>query len=185
MTAEATRIVVVLAPGFEETEAVSVIDVLRRAEFDVAIAGLDGDGAVTGNHGITLIAEEPLRDVDGNEVRLVVLPGGMPGAQHLADSKLVCGLIRQVYDLDNLVAAICAAPIALHAAGVLGGKRVTSYPAFRDKLTGAAPTDALVERDGNVITSQGPGTALLFALELVRALGALEKADEIEKAMLV
>lgn len=177
--------VIILAPGFEETEAVTVIDVLRRADVEVIVAGLDGDNTVCGAHKISVAVDRHLPDVDSETTDLLVLPGGMPGAQYLADSRLVKQMIRHFYENGRLLAAICAAPIALHAAGILDGKKVTSYPAFREKLIGAVPTNSFVERDGNVITSQGPGTALLFALELVRALGIPEKAEELEQAMLI
>lgn len=177
--------VIILAPGFEETEAVTVIDVLRRAEIEVTVAGLDGDGTVCGSHNLSVTVDRHLPDIDPETIDLLVLPGGMPGAQYLADSRIVKQTIRQVYENDRLVAAICAAPIVLHAAGIIDGKKVTSYPSFREKLTGAVPTDSRVEHDGNVITSQGPGTALLFALELVRALGMPEKAEELQQAMLI
>ena len=180
------RAVVILAYGFEETEAVSTIDVLRRAGVDVTVAGLAEDtSTVAGAHGIVLAVDTTLNRCVADRVDLVALPGGMPGARNLADSPGVRAFVATVYRNGGVVGAICAAPVALQAAGILEGRTVTSYPAFRDKLTGVTYREDRVVCDGTLVTSRGPATAIEFGLALVKTLGAEDKADELARAMLV
>ncbi len=180
------RVLVPLAPGFEEIEAVTIIDVLRRADLDVVVARLDGEAtAVPGAHGIAVETDTALASLQAADLRAIVLPGGLPGATNLREDERVLGLVRELHASGRLVAAICAAPIVLGAAGVLEGVRATSYPGFEDGLTGATLSEKRVEIDGAVITSRGPGTALEFALTLVGRLVGPEKADELSAAMLV
>ena len=188
-----SRVLVPLADGFEELEAVTIIDVLRRAGLEVVVAdlgSLDGARRATGSHAITLATDASIDAFAGAEARAgvaaLVLPGGMPGAATLRDDARVGELVRALEQGGQLVAAICAAPIALAAAGVLEGRPATSYPAFQDQLAGAAvQSEARVVVDGQLVTSQGPGTALDFALALVAKLVDQAKADELAAAMLV
>lgn len=180
-----TRVAVLLAPGFEEIEAVAVVDVLRRAGVNVTVAGTHGAAPVEGAHGLTVIAEASVDSLEPGELDMIVLPGGMPGAANLACDARVLALVRDVYGAGRAVAAICAAPIVLHAAGLLHGKRVTAYPSFEPKLVGAVYTGARVEQDGMIITSRGPGTALEFALRLVAVLGLPDAADQLRTVMQV
>jgi len=182
---ERMTVVVPLADGFEEVEAVSIIDVLRRAGIPVIVASVSGAESVRGAHGLDVGTDKPLTDVPATDVAMVALPGGMPGSVNLAESAVVLNLVRQVWKDGGLVAAICAAPLALHAAGILRGRRVTAYPSVRDKLTDAIYTDTNVERDGRLVTGKGPGVALAFSLALVAALGKDEAADQLREAMLV
>lgn len=183
---EPSQIVVPLAEGFEEIEAVAVIDVLRRAELDVRVLGVAGDAPVTGSHGIRVAVDGALADVDAAEVRAVVLPGGMPGSATLAADERVLGLLRAVHAAGRDVAAICAAPIALEAAGLLGDGPVTSHPSVWGKLGRAAVDEASrVVEHGRVTTSQGPGTALEFALALVARFTDRATADALAKGMRV
>jgi len=178
-------VLVPLAPGFEEIEAVAIIDVLRRAGVDVRVAGLNR-GPVTGSHGITLNTDGPLDEVDSASLAMIVLPGGQPGSSHLRQDARVLELVRELEGSGRGVAAICAAPIVLAAAGVLEGRQATSHPSVRDQLSGAHIVDeSRVVRAGRVVTSQGPGTALEFALELVRELCGPERARTLAQAMLV
>ncbi len=177
--------VIILAHGFEETEAVSIIDVLRRADVKVTIAGAAGEKTVSGNHDISLVTDKALADIDPADVHLAALPGGMPGAANLAQDETVHAFLRTVHAQGGYVAAICAAPIALHAAGLLAGRAVTCYPSFADGLAGAKHTGALVEIDDRVITSQGPGTALLFGLKLAELLTDVATARHLADDMLV
>jgi len=178
-------VLVPLAAGFEEIEAVVVIDVLRRAGVEVRVAGVR-PGAVTGSHGITLSTDCALDDVRAGELDMLVLPGGMPGAANLRSDARVLALVRELERSGRTVAAICAAPTVLAAADVLEGRRVTSHPSVRDQLPGARVVDApRVVRSGPVVTSQGVGTALEFALELVAQLVGPGKAEELARAMLV
>lgn len=181
-----TPVCVLLAPGFEEIEAVTIIDVLRRAELDVRVVGTQGR-TVTGAHDITVTADTTLADVDdATEWSAVVLPGGMPGATNLRDDARVQSLLVRQHAAARTVGAICAAPIALEAAGVLAGRRATSYPAFADQLTSASEvTTEAVAADGHVFTSRGVGTALAFAHRLVAELRDEATARKLSDAMLV
>lgn len=160
---------VLLAEGFEEIEAVTVLDVLRRADIDAKAVGVTAT-SVTGSHGIVLQADFSLQDALSRPWDLVVLPGGIPGATHLRDHAGVQELIRAQAGKGKRLAAICAAPIALATAGVLQGKRVTSYPSFRDQLGDVVYLEDAVVVDQHITTSRGPATALAFALELVSQL---------------
>lgn len=174
---------VLLANGFEEIEAVTVLDVLRRADIDAKSVGVTGT-TVTGSHGIVLQAELRLQDALAQPWDLVVLPGGIPGATHLRDDAGVQELLKAQAAKGKRLAAICAAPIALASAGVLQGKRVTSYPSFQDKLGEVVYLEETVVIDGQITTSRGPATALKFALELVRQLRGEMVADKVKTAML-
>ena len=180
------RVAVLLAEGFEEVEAVAIIDVLRRADVDVTIAAAAGpSGVVTGAHLISLTTDVALCDLRPHDLAMVVLPGGMPGSANLAANPAVLDLLRVVHGAGGLVAAICAAPIVLQAAGLLHGRRITCYPSFETQLTGAVCTGQAVQRDDRIITGRGPGTALTFALELARALGREAQAEQLRLGMLV
>lgn len=169
-----------LADGFEEIEAVTIIDVLRRAGIEVTVAAL-GESPVIGSHAISVTADAELDAVRERAFDAVVLPGG-PGARRLRDDVRVKEVARRLAGEGKLVAAVCAAPIALEAAGVLRGKRATVYPG------NALPSAELVEErvvvDGNVVTSRGPGTALEFALAVVEKLVGQAKRDELARAMI-
>jgi len=179
------RVLVPLAPGFEEIEAVTIIDVLRRGGIEVCVAGLER-GPVTGAHGITVATDVGLADVEGDSLAMIVLPGGMPGTTNLRKSARVLELVRELEAAGRTVAAICAAPTVLAAAGVLEGREATAYPSVRGQLGGArVVTQAKVVRSGPVVTSQGVGTALEFALELVAELAGPGKARELRAALLV
>ncbi len=177
-------VLVPLLPGFEEIEAVTIIDVLRRAEIPVIVAS-DTVGPVEGAHGISVVATTALADVDAADLAMIALPGGLPGAQHLTDSADVQRLLGQVRDAGGYCCAICAAPMALAKAGVHLGKKVTSYPGFERYLEGADYREDRVVVDGTVVTSRGPGTALEFALTLVGILSGAEAEQLNEQRMLV
>lgn len=176
-----------LAPGFEEIEAVTIVDVLRRGGVRVVTASL-GEQDVAGAHEVVVRADRTLDAVAkaGEKFDAVVLPGGMPGAANLRDDQRVLALLKDVVARGGTAAAICAAPIALEAAGLLKGRRATAYPSFRDELASAAARlDARVVEDGPVVTSAGPGTAIDFALALVARLAGADKAADVRKGMLV
>ncbi len=182
---EKRTVAVILAPGFEEIEAVTIIDVLRRAELPVVVAGLEGPGPVRGSHEIAVLAETSLAALPVAELAMVALPGGMPGSKNLATSPQVLELLREVAGRGDWVAAICAAPLALQAAGLLAGRKMTVHPSCREMFPDSTYTGAAVERDGRVITGSGPGTALRFALALVEALGQPAVAEQLRESMLV
>jgi len=176
------RVLVPLAEGFEELEAVTIIDVLRRAGIDVVVASL-ASSPVTGAHGIRLSADTPLGALAEQEFDMIALPGGMPGAEHLKKDARIAEIIRDLHEKGRPVAAICAAPMVLAAAGVLDGRRATSYPGFlKDAGDTTVVGDAVVV-DRGVITSRGPGTALDFALTLVEELEGPAAREAIESRL--
>jgi protein deglycase len=164
------RALIILADGFEEIEAVTPIDILRRAQIDVIVAGL-GNKTVTGSRGVKITADILLDELH-QEIDVLVLPGGSPGAEHLAKSKKVAGLINKMFKAGKIIAAICASPaLVLEPTGILKNKKATCYPGMEKLFSQDVKfsKDALV-RDGNIITGRGPGTALSFALSVVEAL---------------
>ena len=174
-------VLVPLADGFEEIEAVTVIDLLRRADVEVVVAGLD-PGPVAGSHGISVHSDVHLADALTRDYDMVVLPGGMPGADHLeADSRLR-ELLVEMARSERFTAAICAAPKVLAAAGLLDGRTATSFPGFLSSSAtpGLTVSEAPVVIDGKIITSRGPGTAMDFALTLIEMLCGPEKRAAVE-----
>lgn len=176
------RVLVPLAEGFEELEAVTIIDMLRRAGIEVVVAAL-ARNPVTGAHGIALSADTRLADVSTQDFDLIALPGGMPGAANLRDDPRIGGIIRRLHEDGRHVAAICAAPMVLQAAGVLKGRRATAFPGVLDEAADLKLVDEPVVVDGRVITSRGPGTALDFALELVAQLSGPAARQKIESTL--
>lgn len=178
------RVAVVLADGFEEVEAMSIIDVLRRAEIETVVVGLH-DGPVLSTRKVKVIPDTIIDTVKSNDFDMIVLPGGQPGADNMKGDARVQALIRSFNNTGKRISAICAAPIVLAGAGILQGKRVTSYPTYKDKLGHVVYEEKSVVEDGNILTSRGPGTALLFALAIVEQLVGKERAQKIKEAMLV
>jgi 4-methyl-5(b-hydroxyethyl)-thiazole monophosphate biosynthesis len=176
------RVLVPLAEGFEELEAVTIIDILRRARVEVVVASLEG-GTVTGSHGIRLAADTPLAALAEQDFDMIVLPGGMPGADRLKKDPRIAEIVRSLHAKGRPVAAICAAPMVLAAAGVLDGKRATSFPGFLADAARTTVTGDAVVVDGGVITSRGPGTALDFALTLVEELSGADARRSIESRL--
>jgi 4-methyl-5(b-hydroxyethyl)-thiazole monophosphate biosynthesis len=178
------KALIMLADGFEEIEAVTSIDVLRRAGIEVAVCGLAGNEA-TGAHGLKVGCDAVFGGYDGLPDALV-LPGGMPGATNLAASEKLNTLIKRLHSEGKLVAAICASPaIVLAPTGILNGKKATAYPGMEDEFPKEVRfSKDKVVTDGNVITSRGPGTALLFALAIVEnLLGPAEAARHRERTL--
>lgn len=178
-------IYLVLAEGFEEIEAVCVLDILRRANLEVKAASLTNTRTVTGAHGIAITADTAFRKQELETGEMLILPGGMPGAKHLAahEGLRKCLLTHQVE--GKTCAAICAAPMVLGKHGLLHGKRATCYPGFENELHGATIENAAVVVDRHVITAQGPAAAPEFALAIVAHFLGQAKADEIRTAMLL
>jgi 4-methyl-5(b-hydroxyethyl)-thiazole monophosphate biosynthesis len=178
------KVLVPLAPGCEELEAVTIIDLLRRAGIEVVSAGLQ-DGPVKASRGTVLLPDTTLEQALQNEYDMVVLPGGMPGAKHLNEDPRIKPLLKHMAGQGKYVAAICAAPFVLAEAGLLSGKRATSYPGFVDKmaLPDVSYSQDPVVQDGKIVTSRGPGTAMDFSLQLVEILVGKTKRDEVEAGL--
>lgn len=174
---------ILLAPGFEEAEALVPADLLRRAGIDTALTALEG-AAVTGSHGITVQADRTLDQLDLDRAEMLVLPGGGKGVENLGKSSAVEDLVREARNRDIPLAAICAAPTLLGRWGMLEGKKAVCYPGMEDRLTGAAVerTSGVVE-DGMLITSRAAGSAFDFGLTLIRVLAGAEKAEEVRHAV--
>ncbi len=176
------KVLVMLAQGCEEIEAVTIIDILRRAGIDVTSAGLD-DLPVLGSHNVMLTADTTLDLAQHQEFDMIVLPGGLPGTTNLRNDKRLTALLQKMAQQGKQVAAICAAPSVLAAAGLLDGRKATCYPTCLDAFPKVnLQTDAVVE-DGNLTTSRGPGTAMDFALALVERLAGKPKRQETEAAL--
>lgn len=178
------KILIPLAQGFEEIEAVTNIDVLRRAGVEVLTAGI-GSKQITGDHKIKIEADMEISDVEAADLDGIVVPGGMPGAANLRNSSQLLEIIREIDEKDGLCAAICAGPIVFEAAGIIAGKNVTSFPGFGDQLDSANHKKDRVVIDSNIITGKGPGAALEFALSLVEYLFDQDERKELEKSMIV
>lgn len=178
-------ILVPLAQGCEELEAVTITDLLTRAGFNVVTAGLD-DQPVRASRGMVLVPDTTMDKVMKQDFDLMVLPGGLPGADHLREDKRVQAKLREMADQGKYTAAICAAPMALSTAGLLDNKKVTSYPGSLDNFqpNGMKYVDDSVVVDGKVVTSRGPGTAMDFALTLIELLAGKEKRDQVEGPLL-
>lgn len=176
------RVLVPLAQGCEEIEAVTVIDILRRAGIEVVSAGLD-EQPVKASRGVMLLPDTTLDQALTEEFDMVVLPGGQPGTNNLNADPRIIALLRDMAGKGKYTCAICAAPLVLGHAGLLQGKQATSYPGCLDATAGAALSAAPVVSDGKVITSRGPGTAMDFALELVETLAGKTQRDQVEAAL--
>lgn len=177
-----SKTLVLLADGFEEIEALTCVDLLRRAGVQVTVAGVSYL-TVTGSHQIVVNADTLAEEVRSEDFDMIVLPGGMPGAQTLRDDDRVRDLLAAMSAANKWIGAICAAPMALAAAGLLDGKRATCYPGFLDEFPQVTQTGELVTRDGWVVTGKGPGAAMDFALELVACLEGNDKRREIEASL--
>lgn len=178
------RVLVPLAQGCEELEAVTVIDLLRRAQIDVVTAGLAA-GSVTGSRGTVLLPDTTLDQALHDDYDMVVLPGGQPGATNLENDARVIDLVRRMADRGRYTAAICAAPKVLASAGVLDGKRATAFPGTLNaqSFPRVGITADAVLTDGRIVTSRGPGTAMDFALELIELLAGRDKRAQVEAAL--
>ena len=180
------KVLVPLATGCEELEAVTVIDLLRRAGIEVVSAGLGARGeAVRASRGTVLIPDSSLDEALAQEYDMVVLPGGLPGADHLNRDARIHRLLRDMREHGKYTAAICAAPRVLADAGLLQGHRATSFPGSLTaaQLDGVHYEETSVVQDGKIITSRGPGTAMDFALTLIELLVGRQKREEVERGL--
>ena len=178
-------ILIHLAFGFEETEAVTIIDVLRRAGFNVTIVSVTGFRKVTGAHHISVEADQLFEDVDYDHADMIILPGGMPGTTNLQNHPGLKEKLLQFQEENKTIAAICAAPMILGSLGFLQGKKAVCYPGFESDLTGATVLQSPFVVDGNIITGRGVGTALEFSLEIVRMFKGNQLAQELRSALVI
>jgi 4-methyl-5(b-hydroxyethyl)-thiazole monophosphate biosynthesis len=178
------KALVFLAPGFEEIEASTIVDVLRRSGVDVTVVDLEFN-LVSGSHRLKFASDKTINNVTVTDFDAVVCPGG-PGYENLRKNQKVIAIIQEAFKSNKLVAAICAAPAVLSTAGVLKGKACTIYPGMESELEkgGGKPTNEIVVVDGNVVTSKGPATALPFALKLAEILTGKKVVEEVRKRML-
>lgn len=175
-----SKVLIPLANGFEEIEAINIIDVLRRAKIEVNIASLDDKMDVKGAHNVTILCDMQIKDVNVDELDMIVLPGGWGGTLALCDDENVQNILKEMNEKNKNIGAICAAPLALHKAGVLK-HNYTCYPSIEQQIRedGFVGDKEMVVQDGNILTSRGPATAICFALEIVKKL----KGEEIHKSV--
>ncbi len=179
------KVAVFFAEGFEEIEAISIVDVLRRASIDVTTVSVTDNTCVTGSHNITVIADNVFESVDFSNFDMLVLPGGMPGAKNLNDHDGLKKLILQFNELGKKLGAICAAPLVFGQLGILKNKNATCFPGFEQYLEGANVTSTSKEVAGNIVTGKGAGVAIEFALQLVEILRDKKTAEELAIRMIV
>ena len=177
------QVLVTLAPGFEEIEAVTVIDVLRRSGARVSIAGTI-DGLIEGSRGVKVAPDGYLNNMNTDDLDLLVLPGGQPGTDNLKNDPRITALLKKMADKKKLIGAICAAPIILEKNGLLQNRKRTSYPSVKEVLTGNLHLEESVVVDQNIITSRGPGTAMEFALKLVELLFGKDRMKLVNNGVL-
>ena len=173
------------AEGFEEIEALTIVDVLRRAGIDTKMVSVTGHRQVTGAHGIKIVTDIVFEDVNYNDSAIIVLPGGMPGSKNLQDHTGLAEVIKQKASANEPIAAICAAPMILGQLGILNGKNAVCYPGFEEHLKGANIKNNLSIKSENIITGRGPGAAINFSLEIVKTLKGKETANSLAQGMIV
>ena len=174
-----------LAEGFEEIEAITPIDVLRRAGIPVETVSVMDDIVVNGAHGVPIVADKMFEEIDEEDIEMILLPGGMPGATNLYSHRGLREMILNFAEAKKPLSAICAAPLVYGRNGLLVGKKATCYPGFESYLKGAECTSALVQTDGNFITAKGPGAAMAFAYAIVEKYCGIKTVEELKKGMIV
>jgi len=173
-----------LAQGFEEIEAITIIDVLRRSGMEVVTVSVTEDLVVTGAHKIAVKADILFKDADYRQAEMIVLPGGMPGAKNLSNHEGLNAQIKKFFDEGKLLGAICAAPLVFGRLGILKGKKAVCYPGFEEYLSGAIIRQDPVMVDGNIVTGRGPGVAMQFSYEIVRLLKDEQEVVKLRETML-
>jgi 4-methyl-5(b-hydroxyethyl)-thiazole monophosphate biosynthesis len=172
------RVALFMIDGFEETEAVCTVDILRRAGADVTTVSLGAGGRLVGRSGITVETDAMFADVSGKTFDMLVIPGGTTA---YAEHEGLLRIVREHHEAGRKLAAICAAPVVFAKLGLLKGRRALIYPGMEEHLEGALPSSEIVETDGNITTSKGPGTTVYFALRLVEELAGRETAEGVAK----
>lgn len=179
-----SKIAIFFAEGYEEIEALAVVDVCRRLQIAVELVSVTGHRTVTGSHGISVNMDKVFSEADFGEYDMLILPGGMPGTRNLEAFEPLMGQLDAFYEEGKYVGAICAAPSIFGHRGYLKGRKACCFPGFESHLEGAEVTESLVEKDGNVVTSRGMGTAISFGLTIASLFVGQEKADELAKSIL-
>jgi protein deglycase len=179
------NILIPLAFGFEETEAVTIIDVLRRAGFNVTTVSVNGFRKVAGAHHIPIEADKLFEETDFDQADMIILPGGMPGTSNLHAHTGLIEKLQEFYEGGKNIGAICAAPMILGSLGFLKGRKAVCYPGFESKLEGATILNSPFVVDGNIITGRGVGTALEFSLEIVRMFNGADEAANLRTALVI
>ncbi len=177
---------ILFAPGYEEIEGLTIVDILRRANINTSIIGVD-EKEVTGAHNVTIKTDQTLDELNIDEVDALILPGGAPGFKNLQKNKMVLSMIKEVHKKKKIVAAICASPIVLATAGILNQKKATIYPGMEAEIKKAKGTfvDDLVVVDDNIVTSRGPATTILFSLKLVEILKDKNTSEDVGEKILL
>ena len=178
-------IFVFLATGFEEIEALTPVDVLRRAGLNVQTVSVMNEQTVVGAHGIPVVADKMFAEINSDDAEMILLPGGLPGATNLDEHTGLSELIMKFAKEEKPLAAICAAPLVFGNRGLLDGQKATCYPGFETYLQGAYYTANLVEVDGNFITGKGPGAAMEFAFAIVEKYCGIAKVQELKLGMMI
>ena len=178
------RVYIFLADGFEEVEALTVVDILRRGQIDLVMVSVSGNREVEGSHGIAVRTDMLFDESDFSDADMLVLPGGMPGTKHLREHEGLAKVLLGAAEAGTRIAAICAAPTVLGGLGLLKGKKAVCYPGLEDKLTGAEPGEKSVVVSGNITTSKGVGTALPFALELLKQLAGAACSEKMAESVI-
>ncbi|MCP4137472.1 MAG: DJ-1/PfpI family protein [bacterium] len=178
------KVLVPLADGFEEIEALTIVDVLRRAKIDVTTICI-GENPVRGAHDIAVKADKHIDDIPFAEYNFIALPGGMPGSANLRDDERIISLVTDIHSRNGYVSAICAAPIVLARAGLIDGKKATAFPGIEGQLGNIEYIPEPVITDGKIITGKGPGCAIPFALKLVEIIAGEKTSVSIKKDMQV
>lgn len=180
-----SKIAIFMAVGFEEIEAISTIDVLRRGGMEVDLISVSGNEDVEGGHGISVKCHHQFYNVDFEDYDVLVLPGGMPGTDNLNKHEGLTGLLPKVMKNGKKIAAICAAPMILGQLGLLEGKNVVCYPGFEEHLKGAIVSENSVVRDGHLITAKGAGVAISFGLEILKWFLPLEEVTSLQHKLML
>jgi len=179
------NIFVFLAEGFEEIEALTPVDVLRRAGLSVQTVSVMDEQIVAGAHGVPVLADKMFAEINPEDAEMILLPGGLPGATNLDAHEGLGQMIQDFAKEEKSLAAICAAPLVFGNRGLLQGKKATCYPGFETYLQGAEYTASLVEKDGNFITGKGPGAAMEFAFAIVEKYCGIDKVNELKQGMMI
>lgn len=180
------KVLILLGEGFEEIEALTPVDYLRRMDIVVDTCSIGKEKKVAGAHNIIVEADKIIDEInDSRDYDAIIIPGGLPGATNLRDNERVIELVKEFNEKEKLIGAICAGPIVLEKAGIIKGLELTSYPGFEDDLKEGIYKEEIIVQDGNVITARGPAVAVYFALKIVENLLDEEKVEELRQDILL